>query len=283
MPKRAIQWGIVGVLLFLAVWMWGLLLDKRQVFSVTFFDVGQGDAIFIETEYGHQILIDGGPDGKIVEKLGQILPPGDKTLDLIIVTHQDKDHAGGFIPLLKSYDIDHIVWTGVSKNTEMFETLYAGFKEEGKKGAVFHTAHAGQRISWGGGVNDAIEILHPDNRNQEGEAGDSNDNSIVALLKKGGKGFLFAGDIEKKAEAYLLSQKKNMKADVLKVAHHGSNSSTGTPFIAAVRPEIAVIQVGKQNKYGHPDGKVLESLWRYGINVFRTDERGDIKISITND
>ncbi len=268
-------------MLFLAVWLWSLLLDKRQVFSVTFFDVGQGDSIFIETEHGHQILIDGGPDGKIVEKLGQVLPPGDKKLDLAIITHQDNDHAGGFIPLFKAYDADHVMWTGMAKDTEIFEALSRSLREEERQGTVLHTAHAGQIISWGE-ANASIEVLHPEKPDKDNGLGGSNENSVVLLLKKGGKSFLFTADIEKKAEAYLLSKEEDVRANVLKVAHHGSKSSTSNPFVAAVKPEIAVIQVGQKNKYGHPDAKVLESLRRYGINVFRTDEEGDIRIRITN-
>lgn len=243
--------------------------------KVVFFDVGQGDSIFVETPGGHQILIDGGPDGRVVlEKLGKETPFWDRTLDLVILTHPEYDHLRGLIDVLARYKVENILWTGEKKKNVTFEKWLAVLGEENGNIVV---AQRGGEIKAG---NLEIFVLYPLEK-IEGIVSEksSNDNSIVVQLVFGETSFLLFGDISKKIENKMLKSKDiALDLDVLKVAHHGSKTSTSKEFLEKVTPEIAVISVGKDNQYGHPHQEVLSNLAEFGIKVLRTDEKGDIKI-----
>ena len=258
----------LNILAWLAVYD----LNKSQLLEVNFFDVSQGDAIFIETPERNQILIDGGPDSLILEKLGKELPFYDRTIDLIILTHPEKDHLAGLIEVLKRYKVENILWTGIIRDTSEFKEWKKLIESEGAK--IF-IAKAGQKIKL---PRSDLDILYPF-ENLEGQTlKDSNNTSIVAKLIFGQNSFLFTGDAYKSVERELLEKGIDINSDIVKVAHHGSKTSSDSDFIAQVSPEIAVISVGKNNTYGHPHQEVLETLAKYGINILRTDLNGDIKI-----
>jgi competence protein ComEC len=234
--------------------------------EVIFFDVGQGDAIFIETPLGHQILIDGGPTPVVLEKLGERMPFWDKTIDLIILTHPDHDHISGLLEVLERYKVDNILWTGILSEGGEYEQWLDLISKEG---AEIIIAESGQRITAG---KAKIDILFPF-ENLEGEnVSDANNTSVVTRLVFGETSFLFMGDAYKSTERLL----NNIDSDVLKVSHHGSKTSSDKNFISLVSPNIAVISCGQDNSYGHPHQETLDSL--LGIEVLRTDLIGDIKI-----
>jgi len=280
--KKKLVFGIVSVLfiadilVFLAVYD----LSRRNFLEVDFFDVGQGDATFIQTPEGHQILIDGGPDSAILEKLGGSLPFGDRTLDLIILTHPENDHLLGLIEVLKNYEIGNILWTGIVRDTENYKEWERLIKKEQKeeKANIF-IAKAGQKIYLSERNPDQyVEVLYPFESLEGKSFKDSNNTSIVNKLIFGENSFLFPGDIYKSAEKEILEKGIDVDSDVLKISHHGSKTSSAEEFIAKVSPEVAVISAGKDNKYGHPSPETLEALEKYGINILRTDINGDIKI-----
>ncbi|PIZ87831.1 MAG: MBL fold metallo-hydrolase [Candidatus Nealsonbacteria bacterium CG_4_10_14_0_2_um_filter_40_15] len=280
--KKKLVFGIVSVLfiadilVFLAVYD----LSRRNFLEVDFFDVGQGDATFIQTPEGHQILIDGGPDSAILEKLGGSLPLGDRTLDLIILTHPENDHLLGLIEVLKNYEIGNILWTGIVRDTENYKEWERLIKKEQKeeKANIF-IAKAGQKIYLSERNPDQyVEVLYPFESLEGKSFKDSNNTSIVNKLIFGENSFLFPGDIYKSAEKEILEKGIDVDSDVLKISHHGSKTSSAEEFIAKVSPEVAVISAGKDNKYGHPSPETLEALEKYGINILRTDINGDIKI-----
>ncbi|PIV42232.1 MAG: MBL fold metallo-hydrolase, partial [Candidatus Nealsonbacteria bacterium CG02_land_8_20_14_3_00_40_11] len=255
-------------------------LSRRNFLEVDFFDVGQGDATFIQTPEGHQILIDGGPDSAILEKLGGSLPLGDRTLDLIILTHPENDHLLGLIEVLKNYEIGNILWTGIVRDTENYKEWERLIKKEQKeeKANIF-IAKAGQKIYLSERNPDQyVEVLYPFESLEGKSFKDSNNTSIVNKLIFGENSFLFPGDIYKSAEKEILEKGIDVDSDVLKISHHGSKTSSAEEFIAKVSPEVAVISAGKDNKYGHPSPETLEALEKYGINILRTDINGDIKI-----
>lgn len=257
-----------------------------QGLEVIFFDVGQGDAAFIETPERQQILIDGGPNGQVIlEKLGEEMPFWDRTIDLVVLTHPEKDHMAGLIEVLKKYKIENILWTGVVRDTAEYKEWVKLIKEEGANIVI---ARAGMRILggstslqiWGRSDLDSsrtlLELLYPF-ESLEGKAmKDSNDTSIVAKLVFGETSFLFTGDATKSVERQLLHQVEQLNSDVLKVGHHGSKTSTSREFVEAVSPEIAVISAGKNNSYGHPHQEVLDNL--AGARIMRTDLEGGIKL-----
>jgi|SRR3989344_2340532 len=272
--RRYILLALLG--LAFANWVaWGYVLEGSHL-KVTFFDVGQGDAIFIETPQGHQILIDGGPVRQLAaEKVGKALPFWDKSLDLVVLTHPDADHITGLVGALERYAIGNVLWTGVEADTNIFALWKAALEAEGARIAL---ARVGQKVVWSEDSTSAfMEILYPDAFSIAGEKA-TNDTGIVSKLVFGSHSFLFTGDITKAVEQKLVSQGINLRADILKVPHHGSKYSSSEAFLAAVSPVVAVIQVGAKNSYGHPTQEVLSRLGN--IPVLRTDEKSDIVIEL---
>ncbi|MDD5696917.1 MAG: ComEC/Rec2 family competence protein [Candidatus Pacebacteria bacterium] len=250
-------WGILLGLVFLNLVSWSVaLFFSPDYLEVSFFDVGQGDAIFIETPFKHQILIDGGPDReRMIEKLSQEMPFWDRTIDLIILTHLEEDHVTGLLQVLKEYEVESILWNGLGENEEWKSLL----EQEGA--SILH----GSRFS----ANDVVfDVLNP----PLGEAENTNDSSIVLKMDYGKTSFLFTGDISFKRE-----DETAVDVDVLKVAHHGSKYSTSSEFLEMTSPRVAVIQVGK-NSYGHPTEEVLTRLENFDIKILRNDIDGDVKI-----
>jgi len=264
----------------LIAWTAVFQLSRTNYLNVTFFDIGQGDSIFIETPQQNQILIDGGPSSAVIEKLGKEMPFWDRTIDLIILTHPERDHITGLLDVLRRYHVKNILWTGVIRDTPEYREWQRLLLEEQKEGAAVFISRKGQRITclkcnfkqWN------LEILYPFENVAGKELENSNNTSIVARLSLGQKIFLFTGDIEGSAERELILQGADIDSDILKVAHHGSKTSSIPEFISVVSPEVAVISVGKDNRYGHPHPKTLETLKQYGIKTLRTDEEGDIRI-----
>jgi competence protein ComEC len=274
---------VLTSLFFLNILAWIVVYDLKgpRFLEVNFFDVGQGDAIFIVSPQRHQILIDGGPDSTILEKLGKEMPFWDRSIDLIILTHPEKDHLAGLIEVLKRYKVENILWTGVVRDTAEFKEWEKLIKKEKAKIKI---AQANQKVKWSKSDIDQIEILYPFEDSSGQEFKNSNNTSVVAKLIFNENSFLFTGDIYKSVEKkllehYVLNQVKHnpIDSDVLKVGHHGSKTSTSEEFLKAITPEIAVIQVG-ENNYGHPHPEVLLNLEKFAIEILRTDKNGDIKI-----
>ena len=255
---------------FVASVLWSEVASSSSL-ELVFFDVGQGDAIFFETPQGHQVLIDGGPDSKVLSRLGEVMPFWDKTLDLVVLTHPDADHVTGLIAVFASYEVKNVLWTKKRKDTRAFEAFKRALEKEGAHEIL---AQAGQRIVFAGSKA-VLEILYP------GEEIDiqkkkSNESTIILRLVYGEHKALFLGDTVKKIERELVKAERELEANILKVAHHGSKTSTARELLETVRPEIAVISVGKDNRYGHPTQETLASLAEYGIEVRRTDQEGTI-------
>jgi competence protein ComEC len=265
---------ILGVLLLanILAWLTVYELSQPQILKISFFDVGQGDSIFIQTPQGHQVLIDGGPDSTVLEKLGQEMPFWDRDIDLIILTHPDHDHIAGLIEVLKVYEVDNILWTGVAGNTQQYGEWERCLEEEN---ASIIIAESGQKIIMG---DVYFEVIYPFENLEGEEVKNINDTSVVGRLVFKNNSFFFTGDISKSAERKIVESGAEIKSDVLKVSHHGSKTSTAEEFVFSVSPDLAVIQVGRDNSYGHPYQEVLDTLDNYGIKILRTDIHGDIEI-----
>lgn len=212
-----------------------------------------------------------------MEKLAKEMPFWDRTIDLVILTHPEKDHVSGLLDVLKRYKIENILWTGIIRDSSEFREWQRLLGEEGSKITI---AQSGQRIIFPDSDQEEtkIDIFYPAENSEGKEMEDSNETSVVGKLIFGNKSFLFIGDISKSTEKKLLEKETNLKSDVLKIAHHGSKNSSSDDFIGKVLPEIAVIQVGKDNSYGHPSEETLAVLEKYGISILRTDINKDIKI-----
>ena len=272
--NQKIVFGILGILVMANVLAFSVVfeLNQPQMLEVSFFDVGQGDSIFIETPEGHQILIDGGPSSAVLEKLAKEMPFYDRTIDLIILTHPEHDHIAGLIKVLKRYNIDYILWTGIIRDTGEYKEWQKLIQEQG---ANIKIAQAGQKIKAGEAY---LDIIYPFDNLEGREAKNVNNTSIISRLVFRENSFIFTGDAFKSVERELKERGAVLDSDVLKVGHHGSKTSSSQEFIQAVSPEIAVIQCGKDNRYGHPNFETLETLGMLGIEILRTDRDGDIKI-----
>lgn len=270
---------MTGWLLFLSfitLSLWNEVLQAGS-FEITFFDVGQGDAAFVRTPQGRQIIIDGGPDGTVMKKLAQAIPFWDTSIDMVVLSHPAEDHMAGLLDIFKKYRVQAIVWTGVEKDTEIFQKWEKALAEEVKEGAVVILSSGSEHMLLEKGpCPQYIDILSP----LESMAGklveDDNDTSLVVRFHSCGHSALLTGDLTQKGERVLLGQNIFLDSDILKVGHHGSRTSSSPEFIEAVSPVVAVISSGKGNQYGHPAKETLATLVKYGIEIRRTDEEGDI-------
>ncbi len=266
-------WRLLGVLAFLAIVAW---LALRQLpddrLHVYFLDVGQGDAILVQTPDGRQILIDGGPNPTaLLSELSAVMPFWDRSLDLVVLTHPDGDHLTGLLAVLDRYQVARVLDTAQADAAP----LAAAWRERLAKGHIPRTiAQRGMRIPLGDVM---LTVLHPSSKPLTGTASDDNNNSIVLRVDYGPTSLLLTGDAESEAEADMLKAQLPLQADVLKIAHHGSNGSTSTPFLTAVAPREAVIQVGAENTFGHPAREVLKRLMDARAEILRTDTNGRIE------
>jgi competence protein ComEC len=237
---------------------------------VAFLDVGQGDAIFVTTSRGQQILIDGGPGpSAVLAGMGSAMPFWDRSLDAVVNTHPDDDHLAGLLAVLERYQVGQVIVTDVGASTPLYAAWQKALAGEG---ATVTQARAGMRLALGDGVE--VEVLHPG----AVPAGDTaNDHSVVLRLTDGRVSFLLTGDIEAGVEQELVASGRPLAATVLKVAHHGSITSSTPAWLAAVKPQVAVISVGTDNRFGHPSPEVLQRYAMLGIPVLRTDQVGGVE------
>jgi competence protein ComEC len=264
------RWVAVLALIAIIVWLAlrGLPDGKLHVY---FLDVGQGDAILVVAPDGRQILVDGGPSPTaLLSQLGEVLPFWDRSLDLVVLTHPDGDHVTGLIPLLDRFRVAQVLDVPQSDTSPDA----APWRERLTKLNVRRTmAQRGMKLPVG---DLTLTALNPRTPPLTGTASDGNNNAAVLRLDYGQTSLLLTGDAEQEAEADMLAAGVPLRADVLKVGHHGSNGSSSPPFLAAVAPQLAVIQVGADNTFGHPAPALLERL--KGVEVLRTDQNGRIEV-----
>jgi len=275
--KRELVLGIVVVLFLLNVFAWQevFALAGNNNLQVYFLNVGQGDSAFVKTPENHQIVIDGGPDLSASGKISNLMPFWDKTIDVIVLSHPEKDHMQGLMDILKKYRANYILDSGIKKDSAEYKEWEEILENQKRLGAKIIAVKAGDIVKLG---NVSINILFPYENFYGKKTEDSTNESCVVLnLVFGKNSFLFTGDISTKSEKELIASSDTaIDTDVLKVSHHGSKYSTSEEFLKFISPEFAVICVGK-NSYGHPTPEVLQRLEKFGIKVLRTDTNGDIK------
>ena len=249
--------------------------------KIYFLDVGQGDCTLIRTPYGKNIIIDGGDGNSDKYDYGEkvvypyLLDRRIKKIDYLVASHADSDHMGGLIYILENMKVEQILLGIQSQESNQLKDL---IDIANKKKVKIIILKAGDEIKIDKDIR--IKVLFPIKNNLILE-NSLNNNSLVFKLKYNNFSMLFTGDIEEIAENELINlYKDNLKSTILKIAHHGSKSSSSKEFLKSVSPQIAVIGVGKKNKYGHPNEEVLLRLKNYGINIYRTDESGEIEIEV---
>jgi len=240
---------------------------------VAFLDVDQGDAILVTTPQGQQILIDGGPSPTALNSaLGKQMPFWDRSIDLLVMTHSDEDHATGLAEVLTRYKVGGWLESGRADDDATFAECQDLLKA---MGVPRYSIHAGDRLDLEPGL--VIEIIHPPEELMFGTSSDSNNNSVVLRLAWGQASLLLTGDLEAEGEQLLLRSGQALSADLLKVGHHGSGGSSTPQFLSVVSPRFAVISVAADNRFGHPDQAVLGRLEQLGTTILRTDEQGTIE------
>lgn len=271
MKKMHVLSMCIAALVFFNAVTWFLVHSEKQsdLLHIYFFDIGQGDSIFIESPTHGRVLIDGGPDRDVLSELGKVLPFGDTRIDVIIGTHPDKDHIGGLPEIIGRYNVGAFIGTEVQSENVLSYELEQRIRD---RGIPHLLAKRGTVIDFGDGAK--LIILFPD---RDVTTWETNDASVVALLMYKERSFLLTGDATLKTELTLLSlDEAVLNADVLKVGHHGSRTSTSKLFADAVSPEYSIISAGKNNTYGHPHKEVLTQLTQAGSVILSTAEKGTI-------
>ncbi|MEI7620561.1 MAG: ComEC/Rec2 family competence protein [Candidatus Falkowbacteria bacterium] len=246
--------------------------------EVYFLDVGQGDAILIRNSQGKNILIDGGPDESVLEKIGRILPYDNRKIDVMILTHPHADHLIGLIAILKRYQVDTVIYTGANYS----DSSYRYFQELASQKAKNITI-AQSNISLDLKDNCRLNILFPFSNVSGQDFKNINNSSIVSELSCDRNKILLMGDAEKEVEQKLIKNHSDLSAEILKLGHHGSKTASSLEFLKEVNPKLAIILVGKDNKYNLPSPEIIERLQETGPKVIRSDQDGELKIQLKTD
>ena len=259
-----------------SIMVWTRIFDGPDgELHVYFFDVGQGDSALIVTPTGKQILVDGGPGSQsATAALAGRLPGGDRSLDMVVLTHLDSDHSRGLLEVLDRYSVASILSGPENPQSTMYPQWRSMLDREN---ATEILAQAGQQVVLEPGVS--LQVLNPPDQPAGESAKDQNNNGVVLRLVHNDVSFLLAADIEAPAENRLVRSGPAIDSAVLKVAHHGSRTSTIPAFLAKANPSVAVISVGAANRFGHPRPEILERLTEAigEDSIFRTDLDGTVE------
>ncbi|HBA36550.1 TPA: hypothetical protein DCZ15_01595 [Candidatus Falkowbacteria bacterium] len=237
--------------------------------EVHFFDIGQGDAALIKAPDGQTVLLDGGPDNSVLRRLGDSLPFYRRRLDFVIFSHYHDDHITGLVEVLQRYRVGKLIFAPPERESPILEALWETAAERRVEMLPVENMI---RLSFT--PDCTLDLLNP---NSLGITADDN-NSLYARFVCDKQSVLFTGDNSAKAEKALLVSGWPLSAEVLKASHHGSKTANSEEFLRAVNPNLLVISVGEDNRFGHPHPLILERAVDLGISVKRTDELGSLKI-----
>ena len=279
-PRRPAALAAVLAVLALSLWSRALPVAGSPLLQITVLDVGQGDAIILRGPSGKTVLIDGGGEGeghltgydvgtrRVVPALRRL---GVRAIDVVILSHPHEDHVGGLVAVLQNFRVGAVLDSGLPHPSPSYARFRALVRS---RGIAYRLARRGMRVDLGDGV--ALAVLLPQEPLISGSGSDPNLNSIVVRATYRYVGTLFTGDMEGLNEAQLLDLGDDLRSVILKVAHHGSETSTTEAFVEAVRPTVALISVGAFNPFGHPHRRTLDLLEEWGAQVYRTDQDGAI-------
>ena len=272
--SRVMKWLLLPLLVITVLVSSAAFTMPDDKLHVSFLDVGEGDAILVR-KGNQQILIDGGPGPQAVNlELGNQLPFWDRTIDMVVLTHPHHDHLGGLTEVLRRYNVEQVLYPDLDYPSPLYDEWLELIEAGGIKSLI---ACAGQQIDMGDGV--IINVLGPPALHFSGTQSDVDNNGIVLKISDGTVSFLLTADIMQEGERELISNRADLASTVLKVGHHGSDTSTTSEFLAVVSPRLAVICVGSDNKFGHPDDEVLGRLAQVvgEENIYSTDLHGTVE------
>lgn len=245
----------------------------KNYLKISFLDVGQGDAILFQTPTGGNILVDGGRDTKVLNELGEELPDTSKNIDLVIATHDDSDHITGLVSVLQKYNVKVLLYSLPNSVTPISKELMQVAKEKNIKVVQIVKPMI---VKTDDGL--IIKILFPVSNMDSGpQKAVSNEASVVTQFIFEKTKFLLTGDLPQSGELFLIQKYgDSLQSDILKLGHHGSDTSSNPQFLQNVKPAITIVSAGKNNSYGMPHRSVLDLLQKFNIKVLRTDELGTI-------
>ena len=278
MTRHILMKTTICIIIFIfSISLFNVDIDINNNFKMYFIDVGQGDSCLIKTPLNKTIIIDGGEDKEGKTVLPYLLDRKVDKIDYMIISHFDSDHVDGLIPVIRELEVKRVI---ISKQLEESDNYDEFLKIIKNKKTVVYVVQKGDRISIEKDIY--LDILWPDDSKPIDE-NPLNNNSIVCKICYKNFSILFTGDIEELAEKSIVGEEKGiLNSTVLKVAHHGSKTSSTKEFLNLVTPKIALIGVGKDNKFGHPNYEIIERLEEAGCKIYRTDEMGEITIKVDN-
>ena len=287
LPRKYWKYFAMGLVLVYALFVVALgELPDRQM-HLWFLDVGQGDAVLVQTPEGHNVLIDGGPKSKVLEELTDVLPFFNQQIDLMVLTHPHSDHIEGLVEVLKRYEVGAVLITGVAYDNHYYEEFLRDLSALVDSGVVdLYVAEAKMDFRVGSAV---FDVLYPIESLAGREIDNLNNSSVVMRLSypsasdggaSGGvRRVLLTGDCEIECEEEILAAGFDVRAEILKAGHHGSKTASSPEFVEAVGPSVAVIQVGEGNTFRHPHAETLRTFYRLGIRkIWRSDLDGRIRL-----
>ena len=266
---------IIGLVIVFDVFIWWQIIffGPSQNTELYFLDIGQGDSELVILPGGVKVLIDGGPDNKVLGQLGSVFRSTDRYIDLVVMSHPQTDHFNGLIDILRRYKVGAFISSGKGGKAQSFGELQKAIGDNKVPAIVLGE---GDKIQYG---DNRFDILSPSANLLE--SAEPNDWALVMKLISQGANALFTADIDSKIEKDLV-QKYDMAIDILKVAHHGSNFSSSDEFLKGATPKVALIEVGEKNTYGHPTPQALQRLLAVGAQILRTDLDGTIKLLVSS-
>lgn len=274
--KKKIYFFIVSFLLLFGVFLYETIRFNDGKMHIVFCDVGQGDAVFVRTPKGADILVDGGPDNKVLSCLSSHMPFYDRDLELVFLTHPDSDHMAGLIEIVRRYSVKRFYTSDIQGDTDLYREFVRLLKERS-----INTEYTwmGDRMK----VSDNVEIetLWPPKQSSGFVKNNKNIFSLVQHLSFGDFDMLLTGDTESAELNAIMSGVDNI--EVLKMPHHGAKNGVDSQLFKEFHPALAVISVGKDNRYGHPAEGVLKLLQDYKIRYKRTDRDGKVEIVVSKE
>jgi len=260
---------LITIIVALSALIYLFSFQSHNFLELTFFDVGQGDASLIILPNGKKILIDGGPDNKVLFGLGKYLNYFDRDIDLIILSHEHDDHIFGLMQVIKRYKIGKIIHTANACQTGVCRQF---FKTIGELQIKNEELTGTQKIIFNS--NCVLDLYPPENL----LAKNINNRSIALRLDCAGAKIFMVGDGEIEREEELLSEGHDLSATVFKASHHGSKTSNGENLLKIINPSLVIIPVGTENNFKHPAESTLLRFKNLGIKYFRTDINGNISL-----
>ena len=246
---------------------------RSPVLCVSILDIGQGDSILVQGPTGIQMLVDGGPDHSVLRQLPKEMGLLDRSIDLVVETHPDKDHIAGLTDVFDRYRVSYFLSPGIPDDTETAQGLEHAVEDE--PGLHQLIARRGMRIHLGGGAY--ADVLYPDRDVSHGE---TNEGSIVMRVVYGSTSFMLTGDAPSDVEDHLISldaKDGELPVTVLKAGHHGSKYSTDDAWLAALHPQYVAISAGANNRYGHPNPETIARIKNEGAQIVSTIDRGTLR------